>query len=80
MREVRLEQRYWLAFIAINSFMHLTTMEDQLAELRNLRDASLPGGLLIIDVFNPNPQRLLEADGRVEHCRAAGSIPTPARR
>lgn len=66
MREVRLEQRYRLAFIAINSFMHLTTMEDQLAALRTWRDALLPGGLLVIDVFNPNPQQLLEADGRVE--------------
>lgn len=66
MREVRLEQRYRLAFIAINSFMHLTSMEDQLAALRTWRDALLPGGLLIIDVFNPNPQRLIEADGRVE--------------
>ncbi|MCB0234494.1 MAG: class I SAM-dependent methyltransferase, partial [Anaerolineae bacterium] len=66
MREVQLEQRYRLAFIAINSFMHLTTMEDQLAALRTWRDALLPGGLLVIDVFNPNPQQLLEADGRVE--------------
>ena len=66
MREVQLEQRYRLAFIAINSFMHLTTMEDQLAALRAWRDALLPGGLLVIDVFNPNPQQLLEADGRVE--------------
>ncbi|MEZ4771387.1 MAG: class I SAM-dependent methyltransferase [Caldilineales bacterium] len=66
MRDVRLEQRYRLAFIAINSFMHLTTMEDQLAALRTWRDALAPGGLLIIDVYNPNPQRLLEADGRVE--------------
>ena len=66
MREAPLEQRYRLAFIAINSFMHLTTMEDQLAALHTWRDALLPGGLLIIDVYNPNPQRLLEADGRME--------------
>jgi SAM-dependent methyltransferase len=66
MREVELEQRYRMAFIAINSFMHLTTLEDQLAALRAWREALLPGGLLLIDVYNPNPQRLLEADGRVE--------------
>lgn len=66
MREVRLEQRYRLAFIAINSFMHLTTAEDQLAALRAWHAALLPGGLLLIDLYNPNPQRLLEADGRVE--------------
>lgn len=66
MRAVRLDQRYRLAFIAINSFMHLTTMEDQLAALRVWREALVPGGLLIIDLYNPNPQRLLEADGRVE--------------
>ena len=66
MRDAQLEQRYRMAFIAINSFMHLTSMEDQLAALHSWRDALLPGGLLIIDLYNPNPQRLVEADGRLE--------------
>jgi SAM-dependent methyltransferase len=66
MRSVQLPQEYRLAFIAINSFMHLTTLEDQIQALRAWRSLLLPGGLLIIDVYNPNPQALLEADGRIE--------------
>jgi SAM-dependent methyltransferase len=66
MREVNLPQHYRLAFIAINSFMHLTTLEDQLAALRVWRKLLLPGGLLIIDVDNPDPRHLLEADGRLD--------------
>jgi SAM-dependent methyltransferase len=66
MREVQLPQRYRLAFIAINSFMHLTTPEDQLAALQAWRRLLLPGGLLIIDVDSPDPRHLLEADGRLD--------------
>ncbi|HSN76874.1 MAG TPA: methyltransferase domain-containing protein [Anaerolineae bacterium] len=66
MRQVELAQQYRLAFIAINSFMHLLTMEDQIQALRTWRNLLLPGGLLIIDVFNPHPQGLLEADGRID--------------
>lgn len=66
MREVQLEKRFRLAFIAINSFMHLTTLADQLTALGAWHRLLAPGGLLIIDVYNPNPQQLLEADGRVE--------------
>lgn len=66
MRHVDLPQQYRLAFIAINSFMHLTTLEDQLEALRAWRKLLLPGGLLIIDVDNPDPRHLLEADGRLD--------------
>jgi SAM-dependent methyltransferase len=66
MRQVDLPQRFRMAFIAINSFMHLTTLEDQLAALQAWRKLLLPGGLLVIDVDNPNPPHLLEADGRLE--------------
>jgi SAM-dependent methyltransferase len=66
MRHVDLPQQFRLAFIAINSFMHLTTPEDQLAALQAWHRLLRPGGLLIVDVDNPNPQHLLEADGRVE--------------
>ncbi len=66
MREVDLPQRFRMAFIAINSFMHLTTLEDQLQALRTLHRLLLPGGLLVIDVDNPQLQHLLEADGRLD--------------
>ena len=58
--------RFRLAFIAFNSFMHLTTPTDQLQALQASHSALVPGGLLVIDVDNPNPQQLAGIDGRVE--------------
>jgi len=66
MRQVELPQQYRLAFIAINSFMHLLTLEDQLAALSAWRRLLLPGGMLIIDVDHQDPRHLLEADGRLD--------------
>jgi len=51
-----------LAFIAVNSFMHLESLRDQLACLSNIRRSLARRGLLIIDLFNPNPHELLRED------------------
>lgn len=66
MRTVQLPQPYRLAFIAINSFMHLATLGDQLRALHTWHTLLAPGGLLIIDLYNPDPHHLLEADGRLD--------------
>lgn len=47
-----------LAIVALNSFMHLTTVEDQLAALGCIRAALEPGGLLALDLFNPDLRAL----------------------
>jgi SAM-dependent methyltransferase len=65
-RTLVLPQRFRLAFIAFNSFLHLTSLQDQLQALRAWHQALVPGGLLAIDVDNPHPQPLAEIDGRVE--------------
>jgi SAM-dependent methyltransferase len=65
MRDFRLEERYPLAFIALNSFMHLETQADQLRALRCWRRHLAPGGLLVMDLFHPDLTSLLEADGRL---------------
>lgn len=49
-----------LAIIALNSFMHLTRTIDQLAVLERIHSALAPGGLLVLDLFNPNPHTLAE--------------------
>jgi SAM-dependent methyltransferase len=54
-----------LAFVAINSFMHLQRVNDQLAALRTAHTALAPDGLFIIDLFNPNPVHMLEEDNRL---------------
>lgn len=61
--ELELPERFGFAFVAINSFMHLETAEAQLAGLRRLHAHLLPGGLLALDLFNPNPAELAAADG-----------------
>ncbi|NTV63608.1 MAG: class I SAM-dependent methyltransferase [Oscillochloris sp.] len=70
------EQTYGLAFVAINSFMHLETVRDQLAALATARRALTRRGTLVIDLFNPDPieiarennqlviDRFYELDGR----------------
>ena len=65
-RHLKLGQPFQLAFIAINSFMHLTSLEDQLHALCACHRCLAPGALLVIDVDNPDPRHLLEADGRLE--------------
>jgi SAM-dependent methyltransferase len=54
-----------LAFVAVNSFMHLETVRDQLACLTNVRGALQRQGLLILDLFNPNPAEILREDNRL---------------
>ncbi|MBC8162105.1 MAG: class I SAM-dependent methyltransferase [Roseiflexaceae bacterium] len=56
---------YAAAFVAINSFMHLATVEDQLAALRHTHAALRPGGLLALDLFNPDPVDLLRHDNEL---------------
>jgi SAM-dependent methyltransferase len=54
-----------LAFVAINSFMHLETVRDQLACLSNVRRALSRRGLLVLDLFNPDPNEMLREDNRI---------------
>jgi SAM-dependent methyltransferase len=58
-------QHYALAFVALNSFMHLESTANQLAALTNIRCSLRPGGLFIIDVFNFNPTHLESEDNRM---------------
>jgi SAM-dependent methyltransferase len=54
---------FGLAIVAINSFMHLANTADQLAALRQIHAALRPGGLLALDLFNPEPRFLTEQRG-----------------
>jgi SAM-dependent methyltransferase len=47
-----------LAVVALNSFMHLATTNDQLAALGQIRAALRPDGLLALDLFNPDLRAL----------------------
>jgi SAM-dependent methyltransferase len=57
---------YRLAFIVMNTFLHLPAQADQLRALRHWREHIVPGGLLLIDVFHPDVHQLAGLDGRLE--------------
>jgi SAM-dependent methyltransferase len=61
-----LDGPYRLAFVVMNTFLHLTTQERQLRALRHWREHLAPGGLLVIDIFHPDVGQLAGLDGRLE--------------
>jgi ubiquinone/menaquinone biosynthesis C-methylase UbiE len=70
-REVILPERHFgLAFVAINSFMHLEHVRDQLATLEIARKALNKRGLLVLDLFNPDPVQIMAEDNRLVLDRA----------
>ena len=50
-------------FCALDSFLHLTSTEDQLDTLEGVQGVLRPGGILALDVFNPTLDRLAAWDG-----------------
>jgi SAM-dependent methyltransferase len=75
MRDFGLPTRFALAFIPINTFMHCYDGGEQLACLRSIRRHLQPGGRLVIDVYHPDLQALLESDGRLG---SEGTVLDPA--
>jgi SAM-dependent methyltransferase len=57
--------RYGLAFIALNSILVLPTRAAQRAAIRALADHLAPGGLAVVDVWQPDADDLARFDGRV---------------
>jgi ubiquinone/menaquinone biosynthesis C-methylase UbiE len=64
MRDLRSFEKYSyrLVIVAVNSFLHLETRDDQLDALRQIRNVLHRDGLLVIDVFNPTPSTLARMD------------------
>jgi SAM-dependent methyltransferase len=83
-RIFRLPLRFGMIFTAANSFTYFLTKDDQQQVARNVFDHLRPGGLFVIDVFNPDLKRLLRPElkrtevgtyvitqetRRVDHCQ-----------
>jgi SAM-dependent methyltransferase len=66
-RTMALDERFRMAFVALNTFMHFTTPEAQSGTLERIQRYLVPGGLLALDLFNPHPDLLDDADGRLIH-------------
>jgi SAM-dependent methyltransferase len=64
-RDVAPRGPFGLAIVALNSFMHLTTTKAQLAALIRIREALRPGGLLALDLFNPDLRALASHNGEL---------------
>jgi ubiquinone/menaquinone biosynthesis C-methylase UbiE len=65
MRYLDLGKRFNMVLIALSSFSHLLTMDEQLSTLERVYEHLNPGGLLLLDLFNPDLQRLLDFRGQV---------------
>jgi len=65
MRRLVLDGRFNLAFVALNSFMHLLTPDGQIASLARIHQHLNPGGRLLLDLFNPDLGRLLDFRSQV---------------
>ena len=63
--EVDLGARFALVFIALNSLVLLGTRERQAAGLRAAARHLRPGGLLVVDIWLPDPADLALYDGRL---------------
>jgi SAM-dependent methyltransferase len=59
-------KHFAFAFCTSNTLMHLTTQADQMAVLRNAHRHLRDGGLMLIDLFNPDLPRLLAVNGLQE--------------
>ena len=55
MRNFKLDRHFGLAIAPLNTFLHNLTLDDQLATLRRIKQHLKPGGLLVLDCFNPDP-------------------------
>lgn len=63
MRQLSHPVEFGTVFCALDSFLHLTSTDDQLEALASAIRVLKPGGLLALDVFNPTFDRLAARDG-----------------
>jgi SAM-dependent methyltransferase len=59
MRDFQLERAFHLATVPFRPFQHLTSVADQLACLAAIRRHLVPGGRVVLDLFNPSLEALV---------------------
>ena len=67
---MEMPERFALAIIAMNSFMHLPTGDTQHEALSTIHDHLRPDGLLLLDLFNPDPHELTADEGVLVHAKS----------
>lgn len=74
MTSFNLGRRFAAVYCAFGSFHHLRLVEQQLSCLERCRDHLLPGGLLVLDLINPDPAPSdIPADEPVDRDMRAGT-------
>lgn len=64
LRDFTLDRRFALVIVPFNTFL-MVPPDDRQACLSRIREHLAPGGLLAIDVFQPDPSRIAGVDGGV---------------
>lgn len=67
---IRFPERFALAIVAMNSFMHLPGGAEQRDALTTLYEHLRPDGLLLLDLFNPDPHELIADEGILVHAKS----------
>jgi len=75
MRAFDLGRAFTLVTIPFRPFQHLVTVEDQLACLASIRRHLMPGGRLILDLFNPSLEGLTQSMGAESPPESEFSMP-----
>lgn len=65
-RQLDIADRFGLAILAVNTFMSLDGPAEQSQVLERAGQHLLPGGMLVLDLFHPDPQTLASADGTLQ--------------
>jgi SAM-dependent methyltransferase len=66
MRDFRIDTQFQLVTMPFRPFLHLTEVEEQLACLAAIHRALADGGCLILDLFNPSLEHLLDPARSIE--------------
>jgi SAM-dependent methyltransferase len=65
MSRLTVRGRFGTVLVPFRSFNHLYTVERQLAALRGIRQRLAPGGIAVIDLWNPDLPDLRDTAGRI---------------
>lgn len=63
MRKFEAPRDYELVIVPFRTFLHNTTIDDQIATLERIHDALVPGGRLALNFFTPNFDLICETYG-----------------
>lgn len=65
MRTIKSEQQFALVYAPFRAFLHLLTVDDQIAALRNIWQLLAPGGRLALNFFDPPIESIVAHNGPI---------------